>query len=135
MEVDKTYIGGGEPGLSGDRVASKKVLTGIAVEVREPKGIGQCGIAPLVDASSLSLHRFVVVNVEPGTRVIADGWKGYSGLEELGCVYGRRSQRTARARGEDLSKLFPAEHRVAAPAKRWLLGIHQGALAEQHLAA
>src|SRR6266480_4149157 len=37
VEVDETYIGGEEPGLRGGRARSKKVLTGIAVEVTEPK--------------------------------------------------------------------------------------------------
>src|SRR6266508_1769151 len=42
VEVDETFIGGEEPGLRGGRARGKKVLTGIAVEVREPKGIGRC---------------------------------------------------------------------------------------------
>jgi hypothetical protein len=42
VEVDETYIGGEEPGLAGGRAQGKKVLTGIAVEVSEPKGIGRC---------------------------------------------------------------------------------------------
>jgi hypothetical protein len=36
VEVDGTYIGGEEPGLRGGRAPGKKVLTGIAVEVRQP---------------------------------------------------------------------------------------------------
>ena len=46
VEVDETYIGGQEPGLSGGRAKGKKVITGIAVEVRQPRGIGRCRIAP-----------------------------------------------------------------------------------------
>jgi hypothetical protein len=42
VEVDETFIGGDEPGLRGGQARGKKVLTGIAVEVREPKGIGRC---------------------------------------------------------------------------------------------
>ena len=38
VQVDETYIGGVEPGLGGGRAPGKKVLTGIGVEVREPKG-------------------------------------------------------------------------------------------------
>jgi hypothetical protein len=41
VEVDETYIGGEEPGLRGGRARGKKVLTCIAVEVREPKGLGR----------------------------------------------------------------------------------------------
>ena len=57
VEVDETYIGGEEPGLRGGRARGKKVLTGIAVEVREPKGIGRCRMAPLA-AVKESVDRF-----------------------------------------------------------------------------
>ena len=97
VEVDKTYIGGREPGLRGGRAKGKKVLTGIAVEIKEPKGYGRCRMAPLVDASGASLHTFVSDHVEPGATVITDGWEGYCGLENLGYGHEPRSQRAARA--------------------------------------
>jgi len=133
VEVDETYIGGKEPRLSGGRAKGKKVLTGIAVEVREPKGFGRCRMVPLADASAASLHPFVKDHVEPGARIITDGWQGYSGLEKLGYVHDRRSQRAARAHGEDPGELLPAVHRVASLAKRWLLGTHQGSADDAHL--
>jgi len=135
VEVDETYIGGEESGLSGGRAKGKKVLTGIAVEVREPKGFGRCRMLPLADASAASLHTFVADHVEPGARVITDGWQGYRGLEKLGYVHDRRSQRAARAHGEDPGELLPAVHRVASLAKRWLLGTHQGSVDDAHLAS
>ena len=133
VEVDETYIGGEEAGLAGGRARGKKVLTGIAVEVREPKGIGRCRIAPLADASADSLHAFVTDHVEPGAVVITDGWAGYMGLERHGYIHDRRSQRAARALGEDRDELLPAVHRVASLAKRWLLGTHQGSVDDAHL--
>ena len=133
VEVDETYIGGREPGLRGGRAKGKKVLTGIAVEIKEPKGYGRCRMAPLADASSASLHPFVTDHVEPGATVITDGWQGYHGLEKLGYGHAPRRQRAARARGEDLGKLLPAVHRVASLAKRWLLGTHHGSVDDAHL--
>jgi transposase-like protein len=133
VEVDETYIGGEQAGLSGGRAKGKKVLTGIAVEIREPKGFGRCRMRPLADASAASLHPFVTDHVEPGTTVITDGWQGYRGLEKLGYLDERRSQRAARALGEDPGELLPAVHRVASLAKRWLLGTHQGAADDAHL--
>ena len=103
----------------------KKVRTGIAVEVREPTGLGRCRMRPVADASAVSLHAFVTDHVEPGARVITDGWQGYQGLEKLGYVHPRRSQRAARTRGEDPGALLPAVHRIASLIKRWLLGTHQ----------
>jgi len=98
VEVDETYIGGREPELPGDRAKGKKVLTGIAVEIKEPKGYGRCRMAPLADASSASLHPFVTAHVEPGATVITDGWQGYHGLEKLGYGHEPRSQHS-RSRG------------------------------------
>jgi hypothetical protein len=133
VEVDETYIGGEEPGLRGGRARGKKVLTGIAVEVRQPKGIGRCRMAALTDGSAASLHPFVTSCVEPGATVITDAWMGYHGLAGLGYVHQRRSQRAARALGEDPGKLLPAVHRVASLARRWLLSTRQGSVEEAHL--
>ena len=133
VEIDETYIGGEESGLPGGRARGKKVLTGIAVEIREPRGFGRCRMLPLADASAASLHPFVTDHVEPGATIITDGWQGYRGLEKLGYVHDRRSQRAARARGEDPGELLPAVHRVASLAKRWLLGTHQGSVDDAHL--
>ena len=41
VEVDETYIGGHEPGLSGGRARGKKVLTVIAVETSTGRGLGR----------------------------------------------------------------------------------------------
>ncbi len=106
IEVDGTYIGSREAGLRAGRAKGKKVLTGIAVEIKEPSGYGRCRMAPLADASSASLHAFVADHVEPGATVITDVWQGYRGLDKLGYRHEPRSQRAARAREEDPSNLF-----------------------------
>lgn len=65
---DETFLGGEEPGLRGGRAQGKKVLTGIAVEIREPKGLGRCRMAPVPDASAQSLHAFVTDHVTTWSR-------------------------------------------------------------------
>src|SRR6185437_1294427 len=92
-------------------------------------------MAVLADASAESLNPFITGAVEPGSTVITDAWQGYSGLRSLGYTRERRSQRAARARGEDPGELLLNVHRVAALAKRWLLGTHQGSVDEAHLPA
>jgi hypothetical protein len=77
------FIGGEEAGLRGGRARGKKVLTGIAVEVTQPRGMGRCRMAPLTDASARSLHAFVTDHVEPGATVITGAWQGYRGLDSL----------------------------------------------------
>ena len=102
VEVDETYIGGEEPGLRGGRAKGKKALVGVAVELKEPRGYGRARMAILADGSAKSLHAFVTEHVEPGARVITDGWTGYRGIDKLGYAHDPRSQRAARARGRTL---------------------------------
>ena len=133
VDVYETFIGGEEAGLRCGRQRVKKVLTGIAVEVREPKGIGRCRMAVLADGSAESLHPFITCAVEPGARIITDGWNGYIGLDSLVYTHERRSQRSARARGYYAGELLPAVHRVGSLAKRWLLCTRQVSVEEAHL--
>jgi hypothetical protein len=67
VEVDETYFCGEEPGLRGGRQKGKKVLVGVAAEMREPRGIGRCRMGVLDDGSSDSLVPFVTENVEEGS--------------------------------------------------------------------
>jgi len=129
VEVDESYFGGEEPGLAGGRAKGKKVLVGIAVERTEPKGFGRCRMAPLHDASSDSLRAFLADNVEPGARVITDGWRAYPPATEG--LYAHEP--LPGASGTEASKLLPGVHKVASLAKRWLLGTHQGSVDEAHL--
>jgi transposase-like protein len=132
VEVDETYIGGEEPGLAGGRAKGKKALVAVAVEV-EPNGFGRCRMRVIPDGSAASLHPFITDNVAPGSIVSTDGWNGYLGIDKFGYTHDRRSQRAAKALGEDIGKLLPGVHRVASLVKRWLLSTHQGAVDIEHL--
>src|SRR5665811_2272074 len=133
VEVDETYIGGEEAGLAGGRARGKKALVAVAVEVRSPKGFGRCRMRVIPDGSARTLHTFITDNIAPGSTVITDGWSGYLGLDKSGYPHDRRSQRAAKALGEDIGKLLPGVHRIASLAKRWLLSTHQGAVHIEHL--
>jgi len=134
VEVDETYIGGEEAGLAGGRAKGKKALVAVAVEVTSPKGFGRCRMRIIADGSASTLHAFITDNIAPGSTVITDGWNGYLGIGKAGYTHDRRSQRAAKALGEDIDKLLPGVHRVASLAKRWLLSTHQGAVDTEHLA-
>jgi transposase-like protein len=132
VEVDETYIGGEEPGRPGrPGKESKKVLVGVAVEREEPMGFGRCRMVPVPDASGESLRAFLVENVEPGAKVITDGWQPYQNATRD--LYAHEP--LSGASGADASKLLPGVHKVSSLAKRWLLGTHQGSVEEAHLAA
>jgi hypothetical protein len=75
VEVDETSLAVSRRSCVAARARGKKVLTGIAVEVTHPRGMGRCRMAPLADASAKSLHTLVTDHVEPGTTVITDAWQ------------------------------------------------------------
>jgi hypothetical protein len=131
VEVDETYIGGDEPGLIGGRAKGKKALVGVAVERIDPRGFGRCRIALLADGSADSLRAFLLDSVEPGATVVTDGWQPYRPATRELYVH----DRVAGAAGRQASKLLPGVHKVSALAKRWLLGTHQGAVEQAHLAS
>jgi transposase-like protein len=82
------------------------------------------------DFSAASLHPFVEDCVEPGSCIHTDGWAGYAGLERKGY---QREITKLRNQPKDASRLMPRVHRVASLLKRWLLGTHQGGVANYYL--
>jgi transposase-like protein len=131
VEVDETYVGGEEPGVSG-RHTDKKAIVAIAVEVLEPKGFGRARLRCVPDVSSASLIPFVCDVVAPGSIVRTDGWPAYSPLPDHGYT---REKTVISAGGDPAHVSMPAVHRVASLLKRWLLGTHQGAVGNDHLDA
>ena len=126
IEVDEIFIGGERPGKRG-RGAAGNALVVIAVQEGE-RGIGRIRMQRVTDASGESLEPAVWEMVEPGSAVRTDGWRGYSGLTELG--YQHEVVRKDPDLGENL---LPLANRVASLLKRWLLGTHQGAVQHSHL--
>jgi len=94
------------------------------------EGIGRIRLRRIPDASSRSLQAFITDTIEPGSRVITDGWEGYEGLAAL--RYKHRAK-VIRGSGKTASTLLPRVHRAAALLKRWLLGTHQGGVSRAQL--
>jgi transposase-like protein len=130
VEVDETYIGGEELGLRGGRAKGKKVLVGIAVERIEPRA-SVLPMALLPDVSADSLRAFLVDTVQKGAIVVTDGWQPYRPATKGLYVH----ERLAGAAGTESSKLLPGVRAVSSLAKRWLLGTHQKAVDDAHLAS
>ena len=82
------------------------------------------------DASAASLMPFIKEAIEPGSTVHTDGWLGYLPVKAAGydheITFLKGKKKTA-------SELMPRVHRVASLLKRWLMGTHQGAVAQEQL--
>lgn len=130
VELDETFLGGPEPGRPG-RGALGKTMVEVAVE-RDGTRLGRCRLAVIDDASAASLHAFLLAHVEPGSVVLSDGWAAYP--RACGADY-RHEPLVISGSGSAAHELLPGVHRVAALAKRWLLGTHQGGVKPGHLQA
>lgn len=129
VEVDETYVGGSEQGVSG-RQTTKKGIVVIGVEVLSPRGFGRVRMRRIPDCSAASLIPFITDSVEPGSVILTDGWQGYAALANHGYV---RKKMVLSSSGDPAHVSMPAVHRVASLLKRWLLGTHQGSVRPKHL--
>ena len=82
VEVDETYVGGAEEGLS--RTADAEKSTGSHRRRGRRAGIGRIRMKRIRGASKQQLHGFIQEAVEPDSTIHTDGWEGYVGLEALG---------------------------------------------------
>ena len=119
VEVDETYIGGKKAGVTG-RGALGKVLVAGAVDTKG-KYANRIRLRVIPDASSETLTNFVKTNVEEGSQVKTDDWRGYSKLKVLGYKH-------------TVVADLPHIHRVFSNLKTWLLGTHHG-VSPQHTQA
>jgi transposase-like protein len=105
VEADESYLGGEKAGKRG-RGARGKALVLLAVQLQPGGEIGRIRLAQ-----------------------VSDAWRGDNDLASKGYRH-----RVVRDPGEIGQDLLPACHRVASLLKRWLLGTHQGAVRQEHLA-
>jgi len=132
IEADETHVGGPAKGKTGRGVAAAKDKTLVAgtVEVlaytdqenRRKERAGRVRLQVIQDASETSIGAFVRANVEPGSRLRTDGWKGYSDTALKGYKHSVRIIGSP----ERAHRRAPHIHRVFSNLKTWLNGTHHG---------
>lgn len=126
IEVDEAYIGGPKQGKRGRGAIGKTLI--VAMVQKDGNHIGRIRLQRVSDASAESLNCAIKNSVEPKSVVRTDGWRGYNKLDTLGYIHEKIRQ------DYDLGiNLLPSVNRVVSLLKRWLLGIHQGAVRASHL--
>jgi transposase-like protein len=140
-EVDESMVGGRTRGEG--RGVHHMALVVAAVDIRQRKPgtkldkrkggryAGRVRFAVVPNRSAKSLCGFVKNTVEPGTLVVTDDWKGYTGLEKCGYKHFAATQLGDASVTEEC---LPIIHLVFANLKSWLLGTHHG-VSHQHLQA
>ena len=123
IQVDEAYIGGKKEGKRG-RGAAGKTPVAVAVEINNPKGIGRVRMNVINNCGAYELSAFLMENVETGTVVLSDNWRGYNLIELAGFT---------RDIVEDVKKDLKCVHLVISLFKRWVLGTLQGGIGKKHL--
>jgi transposase-like protein len=84
VEVDESYLGGGEHGVHGRHIAGKALVVVAAEE--DGRRIGRIRLRHIPDASAARLIPFIEDSIEPGSTVHTDGWSGYLPLRTTGLI-------------------------------------------------
>jgi len=129
-------VGGAEEGKARKgRGAKTKSVVAVAVEHRAPGPEGDkpipgfAALAVVPNAAASSLSGFLQAKVQPGSRILSDGWRGYRGLEQHGF---QRTATPLQGDPEAAHRLFPWVHITLSNLKRFLLGTHHK-VEPQHL--
>ena len=127
VEVDEIYVGGQHSGKRG-RGSENKLAVVVAAE-KKGKKLGRIRLQVIEDCSGEELMPFIQANIESGSSVVTDGWKGYNKLEEKGYTHHKIFQTKA----ENKESVLPGVHLVASLIKRLFLGTYHGRLEKKHL--
>ena len=132
IEADESTIGGPATRKRGRGVTAakhKSLIIG-AVEVipyentqgKRCERAGRLRLSTLEDAGAVKIRDVLTRNVEAGSTLRTDGWRGYSDDALVGYKHRVRVVRTP----ERAHRVAPHIHRVFSNLKAWLNGTHHG---------
>ena len=75
--------------------------------------------------------QFIENNIDIGSRIITDGWRGYSPLTN-NTKY-KHEIKVISGSGSEAHELLPHVHLVDSLVKRWINGTHQGNISPKYL--
>ena len=130
IEVDETYVGAKLSGKRGRGAGNKSIVIG-AIEVIDTSDQmvgGRIRMRKIGSVSSGNLHKFITDNVERGSTIVTDGFRGYLGIEKRGYTH-----RIIEAEdSEAVAKKLQLIHIVFGNLKAFLNGTYHG-VSSKHL--
>lgn len=127
VEIDETLVGGKKSGKRG-RGAEGKILVIIAIELVDKK-MGRVRMTTIESADRHRINQFIKDNVELGSTIITDGWKGYTDIKKMKYNHEIQNKKIIL----DKEEITPNVHKIASLLKRWLLGTHQNYVSQDYL--
>lgn len=130
VEVDEIFVGGIRKRKFFKSNKHEKMMVVVAVETHRD-GIGRVRLRQIHSLHKDELGAFVKDSVEPGSRLITDGWTSYISLAKAG--YQHKPTILNGRPLEDACTTLPGVHRIASLLKRWILGTYQGRIMRSRL--
>lgn len=127
IELDDTWIGGPQSGVTGSRQLRDRraVAVLVAVEQRDDRS-GRIRLAVLPDFTATTMSRIVKENVAPGATVYTDGLGAFAGLKAAGYRHIALKQPLRSALRKGAASVVPLADRVVGNLQNWLIGTHHG---------
>lgn len=122
VEVDESILGGKAKGTRGRQLGPNQALVVVLAEDKGEAGMGRVRLEAAYHASEEELGAVIEKNVEPGSDVVTDAWKGYK-VEKRG--YGHEP-RNVKHSGKPAHESLPLVHLVGSLLKRFIGGVLQG---------
>jgi len=120
VEVNEFFIGGQKPGKRG-RGAGGKCIVVAAVE-RQGRKIGRIRLQVVDNCSADSLNAFINQNIEAGSYVVTDGWKGYNPMDPDRYDH----HQVFLSKNKERYSCLSGVHLIASLVKRLIIGTFQG---------
>ena len=127
VEVDEFFIGGQKPGKRGRGSNGKSIV--VAAVQRKGRKIGRIRLQLVDDCSSDSLTAFIDQNIEDGSHVITDGWKGYVPIDQNRYDH----HQVFLSKSKDKYSALSGVHLIASLIKRLIIGTFHGRFDPKYL--
>lgn len=95
------------------------------------KQIGRVRFKCIHDASGEQLLQFIEETIEKGSKIITDGWTGYSSLTNSDKY--KHEIKVISASEKEAHELLQHVHLFDSLVKRWINGTHQGSISPKYL--
>ena len=127
VEVDEFFIGSQKPGKRGRGSNGKSIV--VAAVQRKGRKIGRIRLQLVDDCSSGSLTPFIEQNIEDGSQVITDGWKGYVPIDQNRYDH----HQVFLSKCKDKYSALSGVHLIASLVKRLIIGTFHGRFDQKYL--
>jgi len=90
--------------------------------------MGRIRMHVALDCSAYSLETFVLDNLQPGSIIVTDSWRGYNFIQDADCVHHKSKQRCSKT-----NQGLYGVHLVISSIKRLIRGTFQGHFEPKYL--